>query len=57
MLQRGEVVQDLCTWDPLFSNSANMARNVKFGGARGGWPVDAVCGGLPEVVQDFVRQQ
>ena len=42
---------------PLFSNGANMARNVKFGGARGGWPVDAVCGALPEVVQDFVRQQ
>ena len=57
MLLGDEVVQDLCTLDPFFSVDTNMPRNVNFGGARGGVPAAMACGGLPEVVQDFVRQQ
>ena len=57
MLQRGEVVQDLCTWDPFFQTAQTWLAMLNSGVRDGGWPVDAVCGGLPEVVQDFVRQQ
>ena len=57
MLQTDEVVQDLCTLDPFLSMGANLPHNVNFGGAQGGAPTALARGGLPEVVQDFVRQQ
>ena len=56
MLQKYEVVQDLCTSDPSHIWQKLHPTNINSGGARGGVRMAVAYDRLTQVVQDFVRQ-